>query len=182
MLSGSPAFLDITIKGDRNLKIISYIYDKYPFMPAKKEYFKTIQEQWISGKTMYSHAQQQEKKEKYNKLIQSYYLTNDVLKDICIDMANLSEVVVDDYVQKLAEAETVKTNLSRDKNYNRYVVSRNEFSRADDGFKKGMYYYSARLYDHGIDLMKIIYKDLGWSFPNEKSSPVNHKAGKDIVS
>ena len=175
-LNAIPASGDIMEKGDRNLKIISAIYEKYSFMPAKKEYFRQIQEDWVKGKVQYSHAHPEEKKEKFDKLFKSYITTNDVLKDICIDMANLSEVVVDDFSQKLIDSETVKTNYSRDKHYNRYLVSRNELSRADGGFKRGMYYYSARLYDHGIDIMKNIYHERGWVFPKAKAQ------GKESLS
>jgi hypothetical protein len=183
ILPGSPALSDITLKGERNLKIISFIYEKYPFMPAKKEYFRHIQEEWLKGKSLYTHAHPDEKKDNYNRLLQSYMLTNDVLKDICIDMGNLSEAVVDDFSQRLVESETVKTNLGRDKNYNRFVVSRNEFSRAENGFKRGMYYYSARLYDHGLDVMKRIYSEQKWTFPKGKtSSGGDKKNDKDNVS
>lgn len=176
MNSASPVeFSDIAVKGDRNLKIISKVYEKYSFMPAKKEYLRNIQEDWIKVKIEYSHARPGEKKEKLEKLVKSYQVTNDVLKDICIDMANLTEIVVDDFTQKLVESENIRTDLGRDKNYNRYLVSRNEFSRADNGFKRGMYYYSARLYDHGIDIMKNIYQERRWTFPKGKTAEVKTK-------
>ncbi|MDH4261685.1 MAG: hypothetical protein OEV78_01430 [Spirochaetia bacterium] len=176
VLQAAPSIYDITTKGDRNLKIISFIYDKYQFMPAKKEYLKNLQDEWIKGKSLYSTAQHGEKKERYDKLLQAYNLTNDVLKDICIDMANLSEAVVDDFTQKLIESENPKAN-HRNKNYHRFVVSRNEFTRAEYGFKKGMYYYSASLYDHGIEIMKHVYSEQKWNFPKGKSAI---KENKDV--
>jgi len=177
LIFAAPSFADIATKGDRNLKIISYIYEKYEFMPAKREYFQNISEEWIKGKVLYEHSSAEEKKDNYEKLYKSYRTTNDVLKDISIDLANLSEAVVDDFSQKIIESEDVRKNLSRDKNYNRFVVSRNEFTRADNGFKRGMYYYSARLYDHGLDLMKRVYKDQKWVFPKSKAPGKATKEG-----
>jgi len=167
----APVIEDIVSRGDRNLKIILSIYEKYSFMPAKRAYFNMINEDWIRGKVLHSHANPEERKQKLDKVLKSYNLTNDVLKDISIDLSSLSEIVMDDFTQKIIDSKNMKSENLHNKSYNRYVVSRNEFSRAERGFKQGLYYYSARLYDHGLTLMKTVYHDNGWVFP--KSKPNN---------
>lgn len=167
-LFSAPSYDDVVLKGDRNLKVINVIYEKYPFMPAKRAYFQQISDVWIKSKTAYFNSSPEGRKEKFAKFLKAYENTNDVLKDICIDMANYSDVIIDDMTQKLIDSETKKVDVKHGKFYNRYLVSKNEFARADNGFKKRMYYYSARLYDHGIEVMMSIYKDAGWNFPKGK--------------
>lgn len=167
-LFAAPSFMEIESKGERNLKIIGSIYEKYPFMPAKKEYFQKIKENWTASIIAYKRAGRRQRAENFKKFYNAYLVTNDVLKDICIDMANYSDAIMDDFAGKLVEYESKQRVIKHDKMHNRYMVSRNEFIRADVNFKRKLYYYSAQLYDHGIEIMKVIYRDAKWEFPHTK--------------
>ncbi|MDH4199160.1 MAG: hypothetical protein OEV66_02175, partial [Spirochaetia bacterium] len=107
----APNFDDIVLKGDRNLKIINMIYEKYPFMPAKKNYYAQIEQSWIKSKAEYFTSSSQNRKEKFTQFLKTYETTNEVLKDICIDMANYSDVITDDITQKLIETGTKQISV-----------------------------------------------------------------------
>jgi hypothetical protein len=177
----APSFSDIVNKGDRNLKIINNIYDKYPFMPAKKDYYLKLENKWIKDKTEYRKASSTERKNALDQVLITYRIINEVLKDICVDMANLTGTLMDDFAEKLVAIEAKRIPVKSEKYYNRYIVSQRQFFRAESGFKNSLFYYSASLYDHGIDLLISIYKENNWGFPGMPAL-TNNTAEKDKLS
>ncbi len=172
-------------KGDQSIELIQRIYGSYSIHILKKEMLEELLQEWRAAKisanlipnsvalmpAAITPAENQSTSstakssleftgEPAHRPLPELYRQIDLfLRDACIDLANYSEYLQDDFSRINSAG-----NLPRHDGWlNAWSVSRQEFARAQKAFLAGQYFYAAHLYDRSIRMLDQAYRLSGAS-------------------
>ncbi|MES0491889.1 MAG: hypothetical protein ABUK01_17975 [Leptospirales bacterium] len=162
-LYAAATYEDFVSKGNRNLKIIERLYFKYPLAPVKRKIAFKIIENWNSITLQYPDANRNDRKTLYVNLKTEYSKSNSLLRDISIELANLFDRTYNSIASRIIDAEL--PTAQRNDALSRMQIAKQEFARAEAGYRNKQFYYSSHLYDRSITILLNIYNTLNWEMP-----------------
>ena len=160
---GAATYEDYRSKGDRNLKIIERLYFKYPLASSKRKIAFNLLNNWNSILLQYPEADRNERKRLYGDLKQEYVNSNTLLRDISIELAGLFEQTYNILAKQMIDIELSTTEFSDAQS--RLRIAKQEFHRAETGYRNRQFYYSSHLFDRAITMLLNIYNSLQWKLP-----------------
>jgi len=145
---------EIFIKGNEKWKLIELISDRYPSIhPLKKELITTKKNRWSQYQNNYQNEKTPgAKKENYKIIVENYKEINSLMRDLCIDMANINESLLEQFKSK------IRKEWNKNIYVNSYTVSIQDFQNAKLYFYKKQYDYSLHLYNKSITTLQKLAK------------------------
>jgi len=157
--------------GKKNIRILERIYKKYPISIKQKSEFEKVKTVWEKNLKDLNLINKKNRREAEKNLIEVYKEIKTTLEKTCEILAVYGNDLIINFQKRLDEEKP--NSIDKEKYVNQFNVSRREFMRAEKAFRSEYYYYSAHLYDRGIQILVKIHERLNWTIPPAYRNLIN---------